>query len=114
TPKAETEPHQNDMFLLNAQEQTVAAIWQSLLNTEQLSPDSDFFQLGGDSLLATRLIGELAQQGLKAELSHLFRHPQLAAFTATLTPLAAPLPDISSDSYSISKGQDEDSYQPFP
>ncbi|SFU58318.1 non-ribosomal peptide synthetase [Xenorhabdus koppenhoeferi] len=114
TPKAETEPHQNDMLLLNAQEQTVAAIWQSLLNTEQLSPDSDFFQLGGDSLLATRLIGELAQQGLKAELSHLFRHPQLAAFTATLTPLSAPLPDISSDSCSISKGQDESSYQPFP
>ncbi|WP_340608836.1 amino acid adenylation domain-containing protein [Xenorhabdus bharatensis] len=112
--KIETEPHQNNMILLNAEEQTVAAIWQRLLNTEQLDHNSDFFQLGGDSLLATRLIGELAPQGLKGELSHLFRNPQLAAFTATLSTIVVPPPDISSNKYSIPKEQDEDKYQPFP
>ncbi|MDC9613289.1 amino acid adenylation domain-containing protein [Xenorhabdus khoisanae] len=101
-------PHQNETTLLNTVEQTVADIWQRLLNAEQLSRHCDFFQLGGDSLLATRLIGELAQQGLKGELSHLFRHPQLAAFASTLVPLS----ETSSEAYSTSAEQDE--YQPFP
>ncbi|AOM39965.1 non-ribosomal peptide synthetase [Xenorhabdus hominickii] len=107
--KTETETNQSDVLLLNAEEQAVAVIWQRLLNTAQPDRNSDFFQLGGDSLLATRLIGELAQQGLKGELSHLFRHPQLATFTATLSPLLDPLSEISS-----SKEQDKDEYQPFP
>ncbi|PHM74123.1 non-ribosomal peptide synthetase [Xenorhabdus kozodoii] len=100
--------HQNEMTLLNPVEQTVANIWQRLLNTEQLGRNSDFFQLGGDSLLATRLIGELTQQGFKGELGHLFRNPQLAAFAATL----APLSETASETYAIPKEQDE--YQPFP
>ncbi|OTA15109.1 yersiniabactin non-ribosomal peptide synthetase [Xenorhabdus vietnamensis] len=114
-PATKTEaPCQSEITLLNTLEQTVAAIWQRLLNTEQLGHNSDFFQLGGDSLLATRLIGELAQQGLKGELSHLFRNSQLAAFTATLSPLLAPLSETSSEAYSIPKEQDKDEYQPFP
>ncbi|CAQ84394.1 MULTISPECIES: non-ribosomal peptide synthetase [Photorhabdus] len=100
--------HQNEMTSLNPVEQTVANLWQRLLNTEQLGRHSDFFQLGGDSLLATRLIGELTQQGFKGELGHLFRNPQLAEFAATL----APLSETASETYSIPKEQDE--YQPFP
>ncbi|MBS9441730.1 non-ribosomal peptide synthetase [Photorhabdus heterorhabditis] len=100
--------HQNEMTLLNPVEQTVANIWQRLLNTEQLSRNSDFFQLGGDSLLATRLIVELTQQGFKSELGHLFHNPQLAAFAATL----APLSETASETYSIPEEQDQ--YQPFP
>ncbi|RAW71444.1 MULTISPECIES: non-ribosomal peptide synthetase [unclassified Photorhabdus] len=106
--KTETAPRQNEMALLNAVEQTVAGIWQRLLNTEQLGCDSDFFQLGGDSLLATRLVGELTQQGFKGELGHLFRNPQLAAFAATLVPLA----ETSSTECALPKEQNE--YQPFP
>ncbi|MBS9423034.1 non-ribosomal peptide synthetase [Photorhabdus caribbeanensis] len=106
--KTETAPRQNEMTLLSAVEQIVAGIWQRLLNTEQLSRDSDFFQLGGDSLLATRLVGELTQQGFKGELGYLFRNPQLAAFAATLVPLAK----ISSPACALSKEQNE--YHPFP
>ncbi|PHM60350.1 non-ribosomal peptide synthetase [Xenorhabdus ishibashii] len=108
TTKTETATPQPEMALLNTVEQTVADIWQRLLNTEKLSRDSDFFQLGGDSLLATRLVGELTQQGLKGELGNLFRNPQLAAFASTLMSLSA----TSSKAYAISEEQDE--YQPFP
>ena len=34
-------------------------IWERLLNTTPLSPDDDFFENGGDSLLATELLAEL-------------------------------------------------------
>ncbi|MBD2792616.1 non-ribosomal peptide synthetase [Xenorhabdus szentirmaii] len=112
--KTET-THQNETVLLNAQEQTVASLWQNLLNAEQVGPESDFFQLGGDSLLATRLIGELAQQGFKSELSQLFRHPQLAAFSATLTPLCSPCSPLSEKtSEARPTPQEQDEYQPFP
>ncbi|MDX7991890.1 non-ribosomal peptide synthetase [Xenorhabdus littoralis] len=103
-------PHQNASILLNTVEQTVADIWKRLLNTEQLGRNSDFFQLGGDSLLATRLIGELAQQNLQGELGDLFRNPQLAGFVSTLTSLSET--PLSEETYSTPKDQDE--YQPFP
>ena len=65
-------------------ELALAAIWQTLLAVPDLQRDSDFFQLGGDSLLATRLIGELEQAGYEADLGDLFDAPTLAAFAATL------------------------------
>lgn len=40
-----------------------------------VSRETDFFQHGGDSLLATRLIGQLHQAGYEARLSDLFNHP---------------------------------------
>lgn len=68
----------------SATELTLAAIWQTLLAVPDLQRHSDFFQLGGDSLLATRLIGELERAGYEATLGDLFAAPTLAAFAATL------------------------------
>ncbi|MDF0732207.1 amino acid adenylation domain-containing protein [Pseudomonas entomophila] len=65
-------------------EHLLARLWQALLACGPLHRDSQFFQLGGDSLLATRLIGELASQGYRAQLDDLFNFPSLGAFAATL------------------------------
>ena len=65
-------------------EQAVAVLWRDLLKAPNLYRDSHFFQLGGDSLLATRLIGELGRDGYAAELGDLFDFPTLAAFAATV------------------------------
>ncbi|MFD2404647.1 amino acid adenylation domain-containing protein [Azorhizophilus paspali] len=65
-------------------EQAVAGLWRDLLKVEHLYRDSHFFRLGGDSLLATRLIGELSRQGYSAALGDLFDFPTLAAFTETV------------------------------
>jgi FkbH-like protein len=40
-------------------EQMVASIWEELLGLENLDIRSDFFDVGGDSLLATRLVARL-------------------------------------------------------
>jgi len=37
----------------------IAAWWQELLGTEQVSPDDDFFDLGGHSLVALRLFSKI-------------------------------------------------------
>jgi len=65
-------------------EKVVFRLWQKLLQIDQPQRDAHFFDLGGDSLLATRLIGELAREGYRTHLADLFASPTLSAFAATL------------------------------
>ncbi|GGJ75019.1 non-ribosomal peptide synthetase [Pilimelia anulata] len=66
-------------------EERVAAAWRDVLDLPAVGRDDDFFRLGGDSLLATRLVARLRDEGLAgAALSSLFAHPGLAAFATTL------------------------------
>ncbi|WP_122318354.1 non-ribosomal peptide synthetase [Pseudomonas cichorii] len=65
-------------------EQLLARLWEELLQGGPVHCHSQFFQLGGDSLLATRLIGELGKHGYRARLDDLFNFPTLQAFAATL------------------------------
>ncbi|AOM39964.1 hybrid non-ribosomal peptide synthetase/type I polyketide synthase [Xenorhabdus hominickii] len=65
-------------------EQQVIALWSSLL-PQLIQRHSDFFQSGGDSLIATRMIVQLRRQGYKqANLQQLFEHPKLSEFCRTL------------------------------
>lgn len=38
-------------------EQALAEIWAEVLRLDKIGPDEDFFSLGGNSLLAVRMIG---------------------------------------------------------
>ncbi|CAD0330451.1 type I polyketide synthase [Xanthomonas hortorum] len=68
----------------DALERQLAEIWQELL-ARPIQRDSDFFQSGGDSLIATRMIARLHRQGLRgATLQGLFANPVLAAFCSLL------------------------------
>jgi len=62
----------------------VAQVWLSFLG-KQVHADSDFFQSGGDSLIATRMVAQLNRAGIAgASLQNLFAHPTLAGFCAML------------------------------
>ncbi len=104
TPEAENRT-EADLPLGDIEKQ-VAVIWQPLLSMGAVSRETDFFQHGGDSLLATRLIGQLHQAGYEARLSDLFNHPRLADFAATLrkTDLPVEQPFVHSP---------EERYRPF-
>lgn len=68
-----------------AVEQVVARAWADLLGIAEVGRDSEFFALGGDSLLATRLVARLRADGVEGvALSALFARPVLADFAATL------------------------------
>jgi amino acid adenylation domain-containing protein len=45
-------------------ERLIAEVWRSALGLSQISIDDDFFQLGGYSLLAVRIVGQLNKRGL--------------------------------------------------
>jgi len=47
---------------LSTTEATVAGIWSELLEQGDISPEDDFFELGGDSLLAIWLMEEIAER----------------------------------------------------
>lgn len=59
-------------------EEALASIWQRLLGVEKVGRDDDYFELGGDSLLAVRLFAEIEKQfRKKLPLSTLFEAPLL-------------------------------------
>ncbi|TDE56537.1 amino acid adenylation domain-containing protein [Nonomuraea mesophila] len=76
-------------------EETVAALWRELLGAERVGRRDGFFALGGDSLLATRLVNRLREAGMRgAEIAHLFETPALAEFAEALTPGAGEAPPV--------------------
>ncbi|MCC3422540.1 MAG: acyltransferase domain-containing protein [Microcoleus sp. PH2017_01_SCD_O_A] len=70
-------------------EQTIATIWQEFLGIEQVGIDDDFFDLGGDSLLAVQLITKLNEK-LQKNLS-----PHSLLQSSTIAALAELIKDDS-------------------
>jgi len=64
----------------------VAAIWQAVLpRCNRIGRQDNFFALGGDSLLAARIVGRLAEEmGVQVKVEELFNLPVLHRFAARL------------------------------
>lgn len=61
-------------------EETVTRVWAQVLGTE-VDAESDFFLLGGHSMLATRMIALLANElGVRVTLRELLDQPVLGEF----------------------------------
>ena len=66
-------------------EQKIAQIWAEILGLEQVSIDDDFFQLGGDSLLASRIISRVIDTfQVDIPLSALFLAPKVRAMASVV------------------------------
>lgn len=64
-------------------ERTIATIWQDVLDLDKVGRNDNFFDLGGHSLHAVRVYGDL-QEELDAdlELVDIFQYPTISALTA--------------------------------
>lgn len=72
-------------------EEQVAAVFREVLELPEVSVDADFFELGGQSLLAIRLVSRLeARLQTHVPLSLLFEVPTIAGLAARLYATAAP------------------------
>jgi acyl transferase domain-containing protein/acyl-CoA synthetase (AMP-forming)/AMP-acid ligase II/acyl carrier protein len=66
-------------------EKTLADIWQKLLGIEQIGIHDDFFELGGDSLLATRIISQVRETcKIGLDINILFDKPTVAAIAESI------------------------------
>ncbi|HEX2076942.1 MAG TPA: amino acid adenylation domain-containing protein, partial [Longimicrobium sp.] len=64
-------------------EETLAGIWAEVLSVERVGARDGFFDLGGQSLLAMRLIGRVqAVFGVDLSIRAVFAHPTLEAMAA--------------------------------
>ena len=66
-------------------EQTIATLWEELLDTPVLDRSTSFFELGGDSLLAVRALARTAKQlGVSVPVRDFLDQPTVAGLAAAL------------------------------
>jgi phthiocerol/phenolphthiocerol synthesis type-I polyketide synthase E len=66
-------------------EERVAAVWRQILGLERLGVHDSFLDLGGDSLLATRLMSRLREElAVDLPMDRLFAEPTVAAVAAAV------------------------------
>ncbi|MDO5611891.1 MAG: amino acid adenylation domain-containing protein [Paracoccus sp. (in: a-proteobacteria)] len=78
-----------------ARDQVIAAIWAEVLAVPHVAPEDDFFALGGDSIAAMRVIGDIRRHlGVDLALRDLFQTPVLARFCAGIAGGGQALPPV--------------------
>ncbi|RCG28574.1 amino acid adenylation domain-containing protein [Sphaerisporangium album] len=97
-------------------ETAVARVWAGLLGVTEVGRGDGFFALGGDSLIATRMIGRLRAAGLGgARVATLFANPVLRDFAALLTLRPdAPGPDDPDGPAAVLRPDPAHAHEPFP
>ena len=69
----------------------VAAIWREALGIEEIGPEDDFFQLGGDSLVASQVLTRVRDSfNLEISLDLLFANTTLAKLAEAIDKIADP------------------------
>ncbi|MCX8130968.1 MAG: AMP-binding protein, partial [Clostridia bacterium] len=62
----------------NRAEEVLAGIWQEVLDVERVGINDDFFELGGNSLSAIKMIAKSGEYGLSISLSQVFKYRTIA------------------------------------
>ncbi|MFD4620266.1 amino acid adenylation domain-containing protein, partial [Streptomyces bauhiniae] len=63
-------------------EEGVAAVWSEVLGLDRVGVEDSFFDLGGDSIRAVRLVGALRTAGYEASIRDIFEHRTITALSA--------------------------------
>ncbi|MFI2608323.1 non-ribosomal peptide synthase/polyketide synthase [Kitasatospora sp. NPDC018619] len=75
-------------------ERTLAAVWAEVLGLDEVGPEDDFFDLGGDSVLAARTLTRIRERlGARLTLRDVFTARTVAALAPLLDQPAAAAPD---------------------
>ncbi|MGA7437302.1 MAG: amino acid adenylation domain-containing protein [Luteibacter sp.] len=70
-------------------EEVMIAIWKGLLGRPSIDRDDDFFELGGNSLLATQLAGRIRDAfGVDVPVGTMLESPTVAGLVSRLAPMA--------------------------
>lgn len=89
---------------MSTTERKIANVFVRILScsAEELSPKSDFFQLGGDSLRAGRLLSELRKEfNLRLPINVLFTHSQICSLASNIEELRGDTIDEKKDEFRV-------------
>ncbi|KAM0350534.1 hypothetical protein ACHAPU_003016 [Fusarium lateritium] len=78
-----------DTTVLTTKERVLRASWSKFLGIEEekLSLDDNFFRLGGDSIVAMRMVSALRQDGYRLSVASIFQNMQLRGMAKSLVEL---------------------------
>lgn len=69
--------------------ETLAAVWREVLEIDEVRSTDDFFELGGDSVLALTVIARARDRGLAVAIRDVLAYPVLGDLAARVGELAA-------------------------
>jgi aryl carrier-like protein len=91
----------------NALEETLLGVWQEVLKRQDIGIEDNFFDLGGDSVIAIQIIARAQSRGLAIDPLQIFEHQTVAAQAQIARPLetagAVPAPTLPVDAASAAK-----------
>jgi acyl carrier protein len=88
----------------NEAEQVIARVWEELLGVSRVGRDSNFFDLGGESLLLIRTRSKLEQAfGRPLPVVEMFRHPTVRSLAGYLTDHEAEATTLTRDREQIER-----------
>jgi acyl-CoA synthetase (AMP-forming)/AMP-acid ligase II/aryl carrier-like protein len=70
---------------VTAQEKILVEVWSQVLGIERIGAESNFFNLGGDSIRSLQVITGARARGLRITLQHLFQTPTIRGLAAQST-----------------------------
>ncbi|MFY0565156.1 amino acid adenylation domain-containing protein [Archangium lansingense] len=86
----ETPAASQELAFRSTLEMRLQRLWSEVLHQPEVGPGDDFFQIGGDSLLAMRLLGRMEEEfGMPVPLATLFQNPVLKDAADALAELLA-------------------------
>ncbi|MFJ9847172.1 phosphopantetheine-binding protein [Kitasatospora sp. NPDC101155] len=75
---------------LDVIEKEITALWAEALGLDSVAGDEDFFDLGGTSITAIRLLPEITERfGVEPTIGVIFDHPTAREMAAVLADLGA-------------------------
>jgi amino acid adenylation domain-containing protein/non-ribosomal peptide synthase protein (TIGR01720 family) len=75
-------PEEADSAGRTAAEQSLAGIWADVLGLEKVGIHENFFQLGGDSILAIQIVARSNEAGFRLSPKDIFQHQTIAELAA--------------------------------
>jgi amino acid adenylation domain-containing protein len=91
----------------NEIERTLLGVWQEVLKRQDIGVEDNFFDLGGDSVIAIQIIARAQSRGLAIDPLQMFEHQTVVAQAQIARPvepaLAVPAPALPVDAASAAK-----------
>ena len=78
-------------------EMRLAGIWAEQLRVSSVGVHDNFFEMGGDSIIAIQVMSRAAQSGIRLGMRDLFQHPTVSELARALTSRVATTPDVEAD-----------------
>ena len=76
-------------------ERSIATVWGNVLQLDKVGLDDNFFEMGGNSLLAQRTTALLAEAGMPVAVTKLYQFPTVAGLAGYVAPLDSTLNGIT-------------------